>query len=420
MSLRPSVRQIVIYCGVRLYLRNYRLLRRLGLRISLIYYLARNLLIANELDLKNVFLNGDLSENVYMSQPSGLDISGKSDNGDIIDCVNIYKQISFDNPSIKRSQLNLNLEKQRKRDNSFPKNKLVQGWHRNGECPFQTVPILRPLRRQTSSFQPLLASKSVDITKREHAVVWNQQGAYYGASAKFSVWNPRTEENDFSLTQLWLVDEVHSSKLNSIEAGWTVHPNLFGDNKTRFFIYWTTDYYNKTGCYNLECSGFVQTSRTFALGSSLSLPISKYDKKSSELKASVFKNKESGDWLLELDNEVIGYWPYELFDGLNASASRISWGGEVYKSNSSSKRHTTTQMGSGHFPKEGYLRASHIRNLLVMNELNKWTSPGWTSLTKVITKPQCYSLKIPNTLQRKLGWGVHVYYGGPGFSPQCP
>ncbi|XP_047324515.1 uncharacterized protein LOC124928031 [Impatiens glandulifera] len=291
-----------------------------------------------------------------LSEPKGI-----SDNGDIIDCVNIYKQISFDNPFIKSSQLNLNLEKQMKRDNSFPKNKLVQGWHRNGECPFQTVPIIRSFTRHTKTFQkPLSAMKFGDNKNRDHAVVWEKEGAYLGASAKFSISNPQTQPNDFSLAQIRLLNGMDTRHLNSIQAGWTVHPLLFGDYQTRFFTYWTGDNYNRTGCYNLQCEGFVQTSRTFAIGSPISI--------SSEIKVSIFKEYETGDWWLELDNELIGYWPRILFsrylNAFNSTISKISWGGEVYYKDDSGQ-HTATQMGNGQFPGKGAIRASHVRNLQV-------------------------------------------------------
>ncbi|XP_047324654.1 uncharacterized protein LOC124928167 [Impatiens glandulifera] len=213
---------------------------------------------------------------------------GESDYGDIIDCVNIYKQISFDNPLIKSSQLNLNLE-QMKRDNYFPKNKIVQDWHRNGECPFQTVPIIRSLTRETSLFHSLPAIKNVAIKNHEHAMVSNKKGNYYGGSAIFSVSKPRTEEGDFSLVQLWLATDLSTPKSNSIEAGWTVHPHMYGDSKTRFFIYWTNDGYSNTGCYNLKCPGFVQTSQSFAIGAPLILPISTLDNTTTEIQISIYK-----------------------------------------------------------------------------------------------------------------------------------
>ncbi|XP_047324686.1 uncharacterized protein LOC124928196 [Impatiens glandulifera] len=266
---------------------------------------------------------------INLSKPKGTVKTIKSDYGDIIDCISIYKQISFDNPLIKSSQLNLNLEK--------------------------------------------------------------QEGEYLGASAKFSVPNPRTQQDDFSLAQIWLITEMDTQRLNAIEAGWT------------------SDRYNRTGCYNLLCEGFVQTSRTFAVGSPLSI--------SSEIKVSVFKDSETGNWWLQVDDEFIGYWPRIIFNALNSTVDKILWGGEVYYKDHSGE-HTTTEMGNGQFPVNG-TRASHVRNLQVMKRLHKWSSPDW-SLTQTVTKPKCYDLRIPSFLKRKSDWGVYFYYGGPGRSRECP
>ncbi|XP_047319779.1 uncharacterized protein LOC124923846 [Impatiens glandulifera] len=185
---------------------------------------------------------------MYLSKSKGTVKTIETDYGDIIDCVNIYKQISFDNPFIKSSQLDLNLE-QMKRDNYFPKNKFVQDWHIYGECPFQTVPILRSRRRQTSSFHSLPAIKNVAFRNHEHAMVSNKKGNYYGGSAIFSVAKPRTEEGDFSSVQLWLATDLGTPKSNSVEAGWIAKQTgdwwLKVDNET--IGYWPHDLFSNLG-----------------------------------------------------------------------------------------------------------------------------------------------------------------------------
>ncbi|CAN6373638.1 unnamed protein product [Urochloa humidicola] len=73
--------------------------------------------------------------------------------------------------------------------------------------------------------------------------------------------------SDFSLAQLWITGGPYASnELNTVEAGWHVFPRLYGDNNTRLSIYWTRDGYNKTGCYNLRCPGFIQTNNQIAIG----------------------------------------------------------------------------------------------------------------------------------------------------------
>ena len=53
---------------------------------------------------------------------------------------------------------------------------------------------------------------------------------------------------------------------------------------------------------------------------------------------------------------VIGYLPSFLFSYLTESASMIEWGRQA------DGHHTSTQMGSGRFPEEGFSKASYFRN----------------------------------------------------------
>uniref|UniRef100_J3M3F5 Neprosin PEP catalytic domain-containing protein n=1 Tax=Oryza brachyantha TaxID=4533 RepID=J3M3F5_ORYBR len=94
---------------------------------------------------------------------------------------------------------------------------------------------------------------------------------YYETKVRINAWKPRVATpRDFSLAQLWITACSYPNKdLNTIEAGWQVYPKIYGDYRTRLFIYWTRDAYNRTGCYNLVCSGFIQTNKQIVLGGSL-------------------------------------------------------------------------------------------------------------------------------------------------------
>lgn len=97
----------------------------------------------------------------------------------------------------------------------------------------------------------------------------------YGAKATINVWDPSIQvENEFSLSQIWILSgSFDGTDLNSIEAGWQVSPELYGDSRPRLFTYWTSDAYQATGCYNLLCSGFIQTNNRIAIGAAIS-PVS--------------------------------------------------------------------------------------------------------------------------------------------------
>lgn len=117
---------------------------------------------------------------------------------------------------------------------------------------------------------------------------------------------------------------------------------------------------------------------------------------------------------MQYGNEhVMGYWPASLFSYLSDSASVIEWGGEVVNSNSEGQ-HTTTQMGSGHFPEEGFGKASYFKNLQIVDSDNVLLAPS--DLQTFTDQSSCYNIQNGNSDD----WGSHFYYGGPGRNPNCP
>jgi hypothetical protein len=92
----------------------------------------------------------------------------------------------------------------------------------------------------------------------------------------------------------------------------------------------------------------------------------------------------------------------------------IEWGGEVVNSDPEGQ-HTSTQMGSGHFPGEGFGRASYFKNIQIVDGSNNLRPPK--DIGTFTEQPNCYDVQ-----NRKSGdnWGNYFYYGGPGRNPNCP
>ncbi|TYG92071.1 hypothetical protein ES288_A11G000700v1 [Gossypium darwinii] len=206
----------------------------------------------------------------------------QSPDGDIIDCVLSHLQPAFDHPVLRGQKPSVNFCSTS-----------------SGEsCPEGTVPI-----RRTTEKDVLKASsvRRYGRTRRGHlrrdstgsghedAVLFVNGDQYYGAKASLKVWAPHvTNEYEFSLSQIWIISGSFGNDLNTIEAGWQVRPELYGDNYPRFFTYWTTDAYRATGCYNLLCSGFAQTTNKIAIGAAIS-PISSYDGRQFDIDIMVWK-----------------------------------------------------------------------------------------------------------------------------------
>ncbi|CAI0398497.1 unnamed protein product, partial [Linum tenue] len=307
-----------------------------------------------------------------------------------------------------------------------------QQWHDSGEsCPEGTVPIrrttekdvlranklrrfgkkpIRHLRRDSSGNGPLTTPQLL-----QHAVVFVNGDQYYGAKANINVWAPKvTDPYEFSLSQIWVISGSFENDLNTIEAGWQVSPELYGDSYPRFFTYWTTDAYQATGCYNLLCSGFVQTNNKIAIGAAIS-PRSSYRGRQFDIGLMVWKDPKHGHWWLEFGSGLlVGYWPDFLFSHLRSHASMVQFGGEIVNSRSTGGGHTYTQMGSGHFADEGFGKSSYFRNLQTVDWDNNLLPLN--NLHLLADHSNCYDIR-----QGRNGvWGTYFYYGGPGRNIRCP
>ncbi|CAN0878095.1 hypothetical protein LINGRAHAP2_LOCUS12287 [Linum grandiflorum] len=122
---------------------------------------------------------------------------------------------------------------------------------------------------------------------------------------------------------------------------------------------------------------------------------------------------KTGTWWLNIDGWNIGYWPARLFTKLNRSAQKLQWGGRVVNTKPKGL-HTTTQMGSGHFPREGQGKAAQFHNLEFIGE-NEFYSHA-IDVEGYATRPECYEVKVQD-------WDkdlhTHFFYGGRGYSDAC-
>lgn len=347
----------------------------------------------------------------------------QSPDGDIIDCVRSHLQPAFDHPQLK-GQKPLGLPEIPK-GHIFNESiaEIFQAWSDSGEsCPEGSIPV-----RRTTEKDVLRASsirrfgrkirnvrRDTMSSDHEHAVAFVNGEQYYGAKASINVWAPRvTDQYEFSLSQLWVISGSFGNDLNTIEAGWQVSPQLYGDNYPRFFTYWTTDAYQATGCYNLLCSGFVQINNKIAIGAAIS-PRSSYTGRQFDIGIMIWKDPKHGHWWLQFGpGLLVGYWPSFLFSHLQSHASMVQFGGEIVNSRSMGY-HTSTQMGSGHFADEGFGKASYFRNLQVVDWDNSLIP--LSNLHLLADHPNCYDIKAG----KNNVWGNYIYYGGPGKNPRCP
>ncbi|CAI0392069.1 unnamed protein product [Linum tenue] len=378
------------------------------------------ILLLSSLHLALGVSNGGIIDDTLLIDPTSI-LKTISEVGEIIDCVDIYKQPAFSHPRLRNHTLQMEpssypigLEPK----STFPSNSSsevnIQSWHKKGEyCPEGSIPILRSLDEDfpKKHTHPLASTTNNSLAppgfKAEYAVAFLPGSNFYGALGEINVWNPKTLKKELSASQFWVTDGG-GKDIDSVEVGWMV--TAFTNHPT-IFVYWTADGYN-TGCYNVRCSGFVQTNRKIALGAFLT-PISIYGGEQHLMGIKVYRDGQ-GNWWVNVLGQNLGYWPPNLFNGgLRGPASLIEWGGEVINSNPQGV-HTSTQMGSGHFPSESYSRAAYFKNLQYI--VDGGGLEDAKDITGQATRPECYDIQVQKPSRE---WGSYFYYGGPGLSANC-
>ncbi|KAL5074614.1 hypothetical protein RYX36_013598 [Vicia faba] len=368
----------------------------------------------------------------------------KSEDGDIIDCVNIYKQPAFDHPALKNHTIKpipsflLEYEPSSLSGTPNASSEVFQLWQKSGSCPKDTVPIRRIQKKdllRASSLErfgqkPKVYSTNktnlnstilgaiddyVNLQNRSEIHLSTFGFNFIGARANINIWNPYVEKKgDFTTAQIYL-KASNGDFFESIEAGWMVHPELYGDSNSRLFAAWTRDSYHTTGCFDLTCKGFVHIASSTALGATLRPYSSPYNQQY-EINIGIYSD-EGGNWWLNIKNgTVIGYWPKEILGNLKHSATIVQWGGQVYSDKVKKKPpHTSTQMGSGDSASTRFGRACYMSNVRIKDYSKYLKYPKF--ITTHADEPYCYNYF--NDVEQ--GKDPVFYFGGPGRSPpSCP
>ncbi|XP_074282808.1 protein neprosin-like [Silene latifolia] len=89
-----------------------------------------------------------------------------------------------------------------------------------------------------------------------------------------------------------------------IQAGWTVNPCLYNDNKVHFFMYQFVD---SRFCLDGGCKEFVVQNSGLKFGDVLTPSEVGYDPQTF-LEIYIAQDQTSGDWYLNANSKRIGYW----------------------------------------------------------------------------------------------------------------
>nr|XP_023886984.1 uncharacterized protein LOC111999102 isoform X2 [Quercus suber] len=308
-----------------------------------------------------------------------------------------------------------------------------QLWQKGGSCPKGTIPVRRIRKndllkaysvehygRKKPSFSHQVAqssySQNSNFQQMNHskAVLITEGYSYSGAKGDIKVWNPNVEANDeYSTSQICLSNGPYYN-FESVESGWAVNPSVYGDRQTRLFVYWTADASKTTGCFDLTCPGFVQTSDIIALGAAI-YPISLPGGLPYQITIYIFKDPSTGNWWVQYGEKInIGYWPPDLFKSLSFHAETVDWGGEVYSSKLGHAPHTATAMGNGNFPLPYLCNSGCITRMRIHDNSPTLKFPDWVET--YTDEYNCYDVMYVGDYIED----PEFFYGGPGKNYICP
>lgn len=300
--------------------------------------------------------------------------------------------------------------------------------------PPGTVPILRtkkdlPPKRLPSEADNNRTSTAGEVSAQAGSagVHWYASSAQrqrnHGSGAMINIYNTYTDNNnDFSLLQTAVtVDSAPQAgggtQGQTVEAGLMHFENLVSGGPF-LFTYFTTNGYTRSGDnlggYNQFQRGWVQHDDSVFPGMHLN-PVSTVGGGQYEFKLEY--RLFQGNWWLYVLDRYIGYYPGWVFSQGGVDAGRtlqsgsdvVLWYGEIYNS---PEYVTTTDMGSGHFPEDGFGKAAYIRGIYVIDTGDNayQYSPNTGN---VISDANRYRLQS-HWVSGEGSWGSYMYLGGPG------
>ncbi|KAI0100971.1 hypothetical protein GGR51DRAFT_530819 [Nemania sp. FL0031] len=295
--------------------------------------------------------------------------------------------------------------------------------------PNGTVPILRP-SSNTKAVKRLPTKEDDERSPKVNAADASNAGKHWyattgqnvlnrGGKARYSLFKAFTEkDSDFSLLQTAVfrgnVPRAGSNPVTqTVEAGWINYPDQVG--APHLFTFFTTNGYGAAGdhlgCWNTDCAGWVQVDKDIHPGLTFSLSTiggTQYDLEIGYL-------LYGGNWWLWCLDRYIGYYPGSLFskgvkaaDTLADHGEIIEFYGEIFNGEDAL---TTTDMGSGEWPKTGLGKSAYIRNIQYYDKDGIARNYNGNDQL-IVSDSQRYDLVTD--WSQDTNFGSHFFLGGPG------
>jgi hypothetical protein len=282
---------------------------------------------------------------------------------------------------------------------------------------------------------PKPADPSLDFPGYGHVTVtWDGVKATSGMST-MTIADPSIPGADYvlyddhSLAQTWMFGGSEmgpgcgANCFQTVEAGWDVDYDIFGDYNPHLFTFATNDGYATTGCYDnwpglsvLTCLDWIPLTSTYALGQAL--PVSIPGGAQQELLVYTVKNSTYKGWLLVIDiggsHTVLGYYPTSDYGSgpMATEGTTFEVGGEVYDGQANAS-------GVWPDPPNIPMGMGGLGGIYPwIDQGHKWTAMHrnyqYNSVTKapapVSTRPGSYTYNQSDAAGSST-WGNYFYYG---------
>ncbi|KAI3844626.1 hypothetical protein MKX03_026728 [Papaver bracteatum] len=345
--------------------------------------------------------------------------------GDVVDCIDIYKQPALDNPLLKDHKIQMSPKSiaGETRSKNVSASSILHGLQRE-RCPTGTIPIRRVTREYlvnaklfAKKAEPIHANGFPNIGVRVvYAEEVIQGKKYFGGAASMSIHNLTVDPDQYSLSQIWIVNSTTEDQMNGIQFGIMKDPSVVGGNLPRLFGFWINrDGHQVAGCYNMACPGFIQTHPTVFIDQPF-VQSSVYGQRSYDVHIRVYRAQgDNGHWWLKMGataetSEHVGYWTNHIFTHLRTSAKVVRYGGYA----GSLSQASTPPMGNGFLPQlQDFNTTAYMRLMKYVNE--EGTPVDLNSRSVRINKgtvPQCYNIMFAGQIRGD--WKNTIVYGGPG------
>ncbi|KAL5066418.1 hypothetical protein RYX36_028155, partial [Vicia faba] len=327
----------------------------------------------------------------------------RTKSGHIVDCIEINKQPAFDHPLLWNHTLQRKPSFETSVKNSATKSDFIL---EKVDCPKESVPIQRMIKNNLIQDKSLFNTDILDQNNVRYfgAYAYHSDGTHYGASGTTNIYNPTVSNGQSSESSVH-VKNGNGDGANVIVLGWHVHPQLYDDYGSHLFSLWTSDNF-KSGCYNAYCPGFVQTDRSYYLGSRIGKTSTYGSTKVVQMSISIHQDEKTQNWWLSVENKAIGYFPAHLFSNLN-KAGEVGWGGLA-----KSVAGASPPLGSGHLPDGNLIHSGYFSHIQFLNDIRQDVDPVYGAVKTFSNAPdKCYGVKYYGHRKQL---GCLLLFGGPG------